>query len=73
MVDGLDDILKDEELLGNILTYHVIKGEFSSDELKEGTMTTLNGQDIDISFMDGKVFVNGAEVLMADNAACNGV
>eukprot|EP00121_Abeoforma_whisleri_P015608 Awhi_evm1s14367 len=72
-VEGLEEVLKDKDLVAKIIKYHIVEGEFSSDELKEGPVTTILGQDVDISFKDGKVLVNDAEVLMADIAACNGV
>eukprot|EP00121_Abeoforma_whisleri_P009270 Awhi_evm1s8524 len=72
-VEGLDEILEDKGLVAKILQYHIVEGEFSSDELKDGPVATVLGQDVEISFKDGKVMVNDAEVLMADIAACNGV
>jgi uncharacterized surface protein with fasciclin (FAS1) repeats len=35
--------------------------------------TTVNGKDVTINITDGKVTVNGAEVVIADIATDNGV
>ena len=35
--------------------------------------TTVNGQALDIVLTDGKVYVNGAQVVTADITASNGV
>eukprot|EP00121_Abeoforma_whisleri_P000726 Awhi_evm1s642 len=71
--DGMDKIMKDKDLTAKMLRYYLVEGEISSDELKEGALTTVSGQDLDISIKGGRVFVNGAEIVAADIAACNGV
>lgn len=60
--------------LQGILTYHVIAGNVLSTDLSDGMVaTTVNGKDVTINITDGKVTVNGAEVVIADIATDNGV
>jgi uncharacterized surface protein with fasciclin (FAS1) repeats len=60
--------------LTSILTYHVVAGKIMSSDLTDGmTATTVNGQPLTIHLTDGKVMVNGAEVIIADVATDNGV
>ena len=69
-----DDLLSLAELT-QILTYHVAGVNALSTDLTDGQMvTTVNGQDVTISIMDGTVMINGtAAVTMADITADNGV
>lgn len=60
--------------LTGILTYHVVAGKVMSSDLTDGmTATTVNGQPLTIHLTDGKVMVNGAEVIIADVDTDNGV
>jgi uncharacterized surface protein with fasciclin (FAS1) repeats len=74
--DGtLDDLLADPSgLLTDILLYHVVGAEVLSTDLVDGqTAMTLNGQDITVTInMDG-VFINDAQVTVADILTDNGV
>jgi transforming growth factor-beta-induced protein len=61
-----------------VLTYHVIPGAAKAADLMDGmTLTTLEGQPLTVSIMDGNVIfsgpVNNATVLMADIEAGNSV
>jgi uncharacterized surface protein with fasciclin (FAS1) repeats len=69
-----DDVLALAELT-QILTYHVAGANALSTDLTDGQMvTTVNGQDVTISIMDGTVMINGtATVTAADLEADNGV
>jgi len=71
----LDALLADPTgELTNILLYHVVGGAALSTDLSDGqTITTLNGQDVTITFNGGNVFVNDAQVIIADLIADNGV
>lgn len=69
----LDALLANPEKLKAVLLYHVVSGDITSDKIKPGMVTTLGGQDVDITVKDGKVFVNSAEVIQADVKASNGV
>lgn len=65
---------ENKEKLTGILTYHVVAGKVLSTDLTDGmTAATVNGQKITIRLTDGKVLVNGAEVVIADVVTDNGV
>ena len=72
----LKDLLKPEnkDKLTAILTYHVLPGKVMSSDIK-GDMepTTVNGKNISVKLMNGKVMINEATVIAADVAASNGV
>lgn len=60
--------------LTGILTYHVVAGKVLSSDLSDGMKAkTVNGAEITITIADGKVKVNGAQVVLADVATSNGV
>jgi uncharacterized surface protein with fasciclin (FAS1) repeats len=72
--DQLNALLADKEALTAVLTYHVVAGKvMAEDVVKLSSATTVNGQDVDIKVMDGKVMVDNAQVITADVAASNGV
>lgn len=72
----VDNLLKPEnkDKLVQILKYHVIAGDFPA--AKVATLTqapTLEGDDVKISAMAGKVKIDDANVVKADVKADNGV
>ena len=70
----VDDLLLDPTgALADILLYHVVSGTALSTDLTEGPITTLNGDDINVSFNGGNVFINDAQVTVADIETDNGV
>jgi uncharacterized surface protein with fasciclin (FAS1) repeats len=72
----VEALLADREKLTSILTYHVVSGKvLAADIIKTNgaTPTTVNGLPLDVVVRDGKVFVNGAQVVTADIIASNGV
>ncbi|TVR41664.1 MAG: fasciclin domain-containing protein, partial [Cryomorphaceae bacterium] len=74
--DGLiDDLLADPSgLLTDILLYHVVGSVALSTDLSDGQMiTTLNGADVTVTFDGGNVFINDAQVILADIVTDNGV
>ncbi|MFO7846726.1 MAG: fasciclin domain-containing protein [Balneolaceae bacterium] len=75
--DGTLDTLLDPEnqdMLIDILTYHVVPGEVMSGDLSDGMMAeTVQGSDVSISVSDDGVQVSGANVAQADVEASNGV
>ena len=74
--DGvLDELLSDPTgELANILLYHVLDGEVLSTDLSDGQVaTTLLGEDITVTIDGSDVFINDAQVTMADIPADNGV
>jgi len=72
----VDNLLKPEnkDQLTAILTYHVVGGEVTAEQVVGLTSaTTVNGADIAIAVKDGKVHINDAMVTTADIMTSNGV
>ncbi len=71
---ALDALLKDKEKLAAVLTYHVVPGNVTAEQV--ATMTsakTVNGKELSIAASGGKVTVGKATVTQADVPATNGV
>jgi uncharacterized surface protein with fasciclin (FAS1) repeats len=70
----LDALLlpENKDALTKILTYHVIDGEVTSDEVTAGDVATVEGSTVTIT-TDGGVKVDGATVTATDVDASNGV
>ena len=66
---------ENKDQLTAILTYHAVAGEVrAEDVVKLDKATTVNGADITIEVVDGKVILNGEiEVTMTDIEASNGI
>lgn len=72
----VDALLANKEALTSILTYHVLSGRTVASDItrNNGAMpATVNGQPLSITVREGKVYVNGAQVVIADVPASNGV
>ena len=69
----LDALASNPEMLKSVLLYHVVSGDVTSDKIHPGMVPTVEGQSINVTLKDGKVFVNDAEVVKADIKASNGV
>jgi len=71
----IDALLADPAgLLTFILTYHVVPSVALSTDLADGQIiTTLSGVDVNISIINGDVFINQAQVIVADIVTDNGV
>jgi uncharacterized surface protein with fasciclin (FAS1) repeats len=73
----VDSLLKPENRaqLVSILTYHVVPGKITSNQLLEKITpaTTVQGRQATIDGRNGRVTVNGVAVTAADVAASNGV
>ena len=71
----LDALLADPSgELTSILLYHVLSGTVLSTDLSDGqTATTLLGEDITVTINGSGVFINDAQVIIADLVADNGV
>ena len=70
----LEAVLADIDLLTAILTYHVVGSTALSTDLADGMMvTTLNGADVTVTINADGVFINDAQVTVADLIADNGV
>ena len=68
----VDNLLKPEnkESLQNILQYHVSIGVFKKDMLTDGqSIGQANGDDIKIENKNGKIMINGANILGAAPAS----
>lgn len=67
-------LLEDEEKLRAVLTYHVVAGRVTAEQVvKLDRAETVNGQSLWIRVEDGTVRVNDATVVKADVMASNGV
>lgn len=72
----IQDLLKPENKakLASILTYHVVSGRVTAaDVVKLTSAKTVNGQTVTIKVADGKVMVDGANVIKTDIECKNGV
>jgi uncharacterized surface protein with fasciclin (FAS1) repeats len=74
--NALRDLLKPEnkDKLTAILTLHVAQGRLdAADLLKAGRVKTLNGEELRVSFSEGRLLVNGSRVTTVDLGASNGI
>ena len=72
--DTLNALLADKAALANVLTYHVVAGKvMAADVVKLTSAETVRGQAVSIEVKDGKVYVDGAQVVTTDLKASNGV
>lgn len=70
----LEALLKDKDKLTAILTYHVVAGNVTSDQVvKLNEAKTVNGKMVMIRVKDGVVMVDNAKVTKTDIKASNGV
>jgi uncharacterized surface protein with fasciclin (FAS1) repeats len=72
----VENLLKPENKgkLTSVLTYHVVPGAIKAGDLKNGqTLKTVQGENLMITEKDGKWFVNGAQISIADVISSNGV
>lgn len=71
----VEGLLADKEALTAILTYHVVPGAVTADEVVNLTSAeTLNGSSVTISLTgDGKVKIDDAVVTVTDIRASNGI
>lgn len=70
----VESLLKPEnrDMLISILTYHVVPGELDAGEvLGSSTLTTLNGQRVDISKNDASI--DGVSIVKTDIECSNGI
>ncbi|MGH1440348.1 MAG: fasciclin domain-containing protein [Cellvibrionaceae bacterium] len=72
--ETLNALLADKAALSNVLTYHVVAGKvMAADVVKLDSAKTVQGQSVSVEVKDGKVFVDGAQVVTTDIKASNGV
>jgi uncharacterized surface protein with fasciclin (FAS1) repeats len=68
-------LLKPENvgLLSDILQYHVFSGAVDSGSISAGDITMINGDEVSLDIVGGKVLVNDATVVAADVGTINGI
>jgi uncharacterized surface protein with fasciclin (FAS1) repeats len=74
--DTVDTLLEPENKtdLTDVLTYHVVPGELTAADLKDGDeLTTVQGEKLTVSVDGGEVKINDATVVKPDVDASNGV
>jgi uncharacterized surface protein with fasciclin (FAS1) repeats len=72
----VESLLKPENKgkLTSVLTYHVVAGALKAEDLKAGqTLKTVQGENLMVTENDGKWYVNGAQITIADVVSSNGV
>ena len=72
----VEGLLADKAKLTSILTFHVVPGRVTAADIVRmggATPKTANGQTVNVTVRDGKVYVNDAQVVTADVGASNGV
>jgi uncharacterized surface protein with fasciclin (FAS1) repeats len=71
----LEELMKPEnkEKLAQILQYHILPNKVASAEIQPGEAATVEGDPVNLEVAEGKVTVNGAEVVQPDINASNGV
>lgn len=70
----VEALLADKEALTRILTYHVVAGKVTSDQVVNlSSAETLAGISAPIEVKMGNVYVGGAKVVTVDVQASNGV
>ena len=72
--ETLNAVLADKAQLTKILTYHVVSGKvMASDVMGMSSAPTIEGSEVTVKVVDGKVMINDATVVMADVECTNGV
>ncbi len=72
--EKLQGLLADRKALMGVLTYHVVPGKvMAADVLRLDSAKTVQGKSVNIVARDGKVAINGANVVQADIVCSNGV
>ena len=70
----VDALLADPATLAAVLTYHVAADSVTSDMLSDNMMIEMiNGAEATITFSGGSIFIDDAEIIIADLIAENGV
>jgi len=70
----VEALLADIPALTDILLYHVAEGrQFTADVVKLDKIATAQGKSATISLMDGAAKIDGAQIVLTDILAANGV
>ncbi|MEO5713272.1 MAG: fasciclin domain-containing protein [Luteolibacter sp.] len=64
---------QNKEKLRSLLLYHVVAGKVLAAELKDGEVTTMNGEKVKIEVDGPKIEVGSTKVFSTDVMASNGV
>ena len=64
---------ENKEKLRSLLMYHVIPGQFTSSELKDGKLTTANGEKVNIDVETNNIEIEDAKVAKSDLVLKNGI
>lgn len=73
---SLMSILSNNELIGKILSHHIVEGELTSDELDSmntQNITLMDGQSIKVISEDGSIMLGDVNLDEADLIASNGI
>ncbi|WP_067607543.1 fasciclin domain-containing protein [Nocardiopsis listeri] len=65
--EDLDALMADQEQLTEVLTYHVVEGRHSPEDLAEGTFTSLQGEDVTTSGSGEEFTVNDESQVVCGN------
>lgn len=69
-----EELLADEEMLTEILLYHVALGARDAGEVTGGSsLPMLNGDVASIEVREGNAFIDGAQIIATDIEASNGI
>jgi uncharacterized surface protein with fasciclin (FAS1) repeats len=70
----LDNLSEDEQALNDVLTYHVVQGEYMASDLEDGQMlTTVQTDELPVAITGDEVTIGNATVVEPDIIASNGV
>jgi uncharacterized surface protein with fasciclin (FAS1) repeats len=69
----LADLAANKEMLRSVLTYHVVPGAMTAEQIKGGKAKTVNGADLNVARAGSFVTIEDAVVQTADVRATNGV
>ncbi|RNI13004.1 fasciclin domain-containing protein [Methanohalophilus sp. RSK] len=70
----IDDAFEDPDYLRDIISYHIVEGKYSSEDLhKQDALTTIGGNKLRLRENDGKIFVENTPILKPDIECSNGV
>jgi uncharacterized surface protein with fasciclin (FAS1) repeats len=71
----VESLTNNPDLLNSLLTYHVVQGEaLTTGDLQDrSSVTTVEGQELEVETEDGTVIVGGTEIAQANVEASNGV
>lgn len=67
-------LIKDKAALAKVLTFHVVPGRISANDIVNGaTLTTLQGGTLKVEATDDGVTINGATIVASDIQTANGI